>query len=113
MNGRGLNGISGLGTSTVHLCEPAFIRVEVGLTVYATDQVLLRLTVGQCDTLCSPILIDTGISNYSPNGVFIAKGGGQRLEEDHAGTLATREAGFRTLFEGICFAVVVKQSKIK
>jgi hypothetical protein len=94
----------------MHLCKAALLRVNVGFTVYTTDQLLLCMLVWQSDTLGSPVLIYSRISNYGPDRVFVANCSVERLEEDNAGALTPRKAGLGSFVKSICFPLVIEQS---
>jgi hypothetical protein len=103
-----LDGISGFRARAVHFCKPAVFRVEIGFTVDSADQLLLCILVRQCDTLGSPVLVHSRISDYGPDGVFVPDRSVERLEEDDASSLTTRKPGFGSFVKRICFPFVIE-----
>jgi hypothetical protein len=92
----------------MHLRIPAILWVEVGFTVYAADQLLLRMFVWQGNALGPPVLVHSGISDYGSDRVLVANCSVERLEEDNAGTLAACKPRFGSFIKRVCFSVIVE-----
>lgn len=104
-----LDGISHLGPGAMHLHEPAILRVQAGAPVDVTDESFLGLPIWLRDSLCLAVLVHAGVGYDCPDWIPIAHGIVERLQYDHAHTLASCKSGLRSIIESEGFPLIIKK----